>query len=307
MDTIINALCFDTETSGLFKNNETPYSLLQDELDLERPVAFSISWATVRIVVDSVTGVVKPRHTKIGKINDVYLNWESVEGDEAPVVEDLITKLTGITKQKLKTEGIDPIAAIDLLAKEIKNCNLIVAHNLNYDMSILTNSLIRLGVSNDDIVDSLFCIESFCTSHASAVLYGTAITSWYGGPKHVNRLSLQKLYKKFFGKEFENAHTSAADTLALSNCLIQMVNTHNREELQFHLPAQTIVDSIPIDALKSATKEISALGQSSASSFGFARYVLTTHLIASRRLTYISYARHRMLSTCSNWGKPVID
>ena len=113
-------LIFDTETTGLlpkyFSNNDK--NILSNLSILPYIVQFSC------ILFDSKTMKILDKIDSIIKIPD-----------NAVVSEDS-TKVHGITKEDTR-KGVDIITVLDKFNQLFKSCDLLVAHNLQFDSNIL--------------------------------------------------------------------------------------------------------------------------------------------------------------------------
>ena len=79
----------------------------------------------------------------------------------------------------------------------------LVAHNAQFDTSVLRSEMLRHEI-NMDLIDDL---HFRCTLQ----LYKE---------RFLKPIQLGVLYKEIFGEEFENAHNSLADCIACGSCLL---------------------------------------------------------------------------------------
>lgn len=70
-----------------------------------------------------------------------YCEYVQIEGE----IPEVITDLTGITKDQLDTYGVSPIRAAGDWLLMVEMCDYIVAHNAPFDRSFLANFCTNLG------------------------------------------------------------------------------------------------------------------------------------------------------------------
>ena len=168
-------LLFDTETTGLIKNGLVPldrqpqiieyYGMLVDEAGVKQD--------EIELLIDNG----KP-------------------------LEPIITKITGLTERDLRGK---PRFAEVVQQIETFNCRAAtaVAHNLSYDVGVLTFEYKRLDR------DFAFPMSRLCTVEATEHLKG-------------HRLSLSKLHIELFGQDFPSAHRARHDVEALQRCFVEL-------------------------------------------------------------------------------------
>lgn len=118
-------------------------------------------------------------------------------------LSDEVQKITNISPEDLKGKLPFKDHADDVLAI-IETCDTIVAHNLFYDLHVLSVELQRLG-------KSLVCpARRVCTVEDTEHLKGY-------------RLSLSALHEELFGEKFEGAHRAKTDVMAMVRCYNELV------------------------------------------------------------------------------------
>lgn len=178
-------LFFDTETTGLPKNYNAPSS------DLENWSCrlVQLSWIMrddSRNLISQGDFIIKPEGFEIPKeSSDVH----------------------GITTEIAMEKGLDLKKAVYYFLGACKMADVIIGHNVSYDMHVVGAELIRTW--GKDYIESIPTIDTMRES-----VDFCKIPSKYGYkfPK------LMELYKKLFNREFENAHNSFADITATEEC-----------------------------------------------------------------------------------------
>lgn len=115
-------------------------------------------------------------------------------------------KAHGITKEFATAYGVNEAAAVNIFEDMVEVCDLIIAHNLDYDERVIKNSLFHLKLKHDDPFKGK---QKFCTMQASNPI--CRIPKRGGGIKFP---SLMEAHQYFVGEPFENAHQAIHDVLA---------------------------------------------------------------------------------------------
>ena len=181
-------LFFDTETTGLPKDYNAPSSNT-----FNWPRLVQLSW----ILTD------EERH-RIRKRNLIV----KPDGFVIPVDSTLIH---GITTERANEEGIPLADAIEQFKADLEMATFIVGHNVNFDKKVVGAEMIRLGMA-----DEMESKKSYCTMLSSINYCKILGKDGYKYPK------LQELYRKLFGKEFEDAHDALCDTEATEKCFWEL-------------------------------------------------------------------------------------
>lgn len=118
-------------------------------------------------------------------------------------ISPTITKITGIDDAKVADAPKFADACSDI-EKLIASVDVVVAHNLSYDMSVVDFEFQRIGKKVK------WPSRRICTVEATEALKGY-------------RLSLGALYQELFNEEFKDAHRAENDVRALARCYIELV------------------------------------------------------------------------------------
>lgn len=185
-------LIFDSETSGLPKNWRAP---LSDGNNWPRLV--QLSW----ILSD-------------GKFKQEFDYIIRPDGFEIPPE---VAAIHGITTEMALESGYDLKFVLSLFRAFLNVADKVVAHNLDFDRSIVGAEYYRLGLG--EAFEKRFNEkETFCTMKKSTEL--VRISGTHGGgfkwPK------LIELYKHLFNEEFDGAHNSLNDTIACARCYFEL-------------------------------------------------------------------------------------
>ena len=105
---------------------------------------------------------------------------------------------------------------IDDIMSYFKRADLIVWHNVEFDIKMMKRECRRLGVNFD-----WYDVQAFDTMKSTTDLLRIPNPYWYSWYK---RPKLSELYYFLFHKDFEDAHDAMADISATKDCFLELVN-----------------------------------------------------------------------------------
>lgn len=186
----MTTIIFDTETDNLPSN-------------WKAPVTDSAAWPRVM----SIAWQVWDESTKQLMSENYYLIAPPTEGFSPAPPEG---RFNGISDQQATDEGWPLGEIIDRFFADVAKADLLVAHNMSFDRSVLQAELHRMGRLGSVTTTAKF----LCTMQNQAVVNYCAISSGrgYKWPK------LVELHTKLFGEEFDGAHNALGDVKALARC-----------------------------------------------------------------------------------------
>lgn len=183
-------LIFDTETTGLPKNWRAPLTDLKNW-----PRIVQIAWEMYdaeRKLVDSQNLIVKPIGFSIPKeASDIH----------------------GISQERAMEEGVPIADALALFQNAIQNSQAIIAHNLDYDQTVVSAEFLRLKKAIPFTRKKLICTKEEATEFCR--LPGKYGFKWP---------TLAELYDILFDEDFEGAHDALVDVRATSRCFFALVD-----------------------------------------------------------------------------------
>lgn len=166
----------DTETTGLLKNHIKPLNELPEIIEF------------YGAIVDLKTG-------KISSELDTLVKPTRPIPDEP-------RKITGITDETV-AEAPTFLSILPQVDDLFEQAGMLIAHNLSYDMEIISIEYERLGK------EPKWPMVKICTVEQTVHLKGY-------------RLSLTALHELLFGETFSEAHRAGPDTKALIRCAVAM-------------------------------------------------------------------------------------
>ena len=211
------ALCFDTETTGLWENKFAP---ITD--DKNWPYIVQLAWVSL----DMVSGTVVSSNSFIIKlVNDQKIPAES-------------TKIHGITNEDMDLYGIDIKDVFVKFLKDLDETTYLVAHNLNFDQKILRVELYRNKFFK--YVNGNNCIK-YCTMKTAQKLY--RFRSVKTGRVVKKYPKLKELHSFLFHDKLNEdlLHDALADTLVCLRCFYKMVTNKDIKDSNQNLDKISLV------------------------------------------------------------------
>lgn len=180
-------LFIDTETSGLPKNWEKPYSARDNW-----PHALQISW------------LVYTQNGELVKQEDYYIS------DNDFKISPAAQKIHGLTQEFLVANGLPRQQVMAFLTADLMQYQpMVIGHFLELDYHITGVEYYRTGLQNP--VPSL---PAFCTMQAT--------THMVRNPQF-KYLRLGQLYEELFHTTLENQHNALTDARATADCFFELL------------------------------------------------------------------------------------
>lgn len=191
-------IVLDTETTGLPQTYPGQYQIL--------PYFYLDAYDKARLLQIAFSIYEEPNYTLLHTEN-IYIQMDG---------EILNSHIHGITPDFLKDHGIPIDAALKslMLALQTYNVDLIVAHNAGFDINIIMSECQRIGYT-----ELITFLKTNCSMYCTMTKAKEILQLPF-------RPKLKDLYKRFFGKEFENQHTADADVNACFACFQHLQTIH---------------------------------------------------------------------------------
>jgi DNA polymerase III epsilon subunit-like protein len=183
-------LFLDTETTGLPVDYHAPLT------DFDNwPRAVQIAWANF---------------DNAGNFIEKHSHYIFPDGFEIP---EAAAAIHGITTERAQFEGVKIRDILRKLVSDMQSADWVVAHNMDFDASILGSELLRAGYQNHfDTADMI------CTMQASTDFCAIP------GPHGNKWPKLGELYAVLFdGAGIEGEHNAEIDVLACAKCFFELV------------------------------------------------------------------------------------
>jgi DNA polymerase-3 subunit epsilon len=146
-------------------------------------------------------------------------------------------EIHGITTERARRDGETLHLVLSRLRKAFSRAQLVIGHNISFDLSILSNDFNAIGDTMPIDRSSAFCTMS-------------ASRDWCAlkekGPRgRVKNPKLTELYRICFGREFHGAHDALRDVRATKECF-------------FHLRSQGVINVPAVAAASIDDKQVRA-------------------------------------------------
>jgi len=199
------SLIIDVETTGLPIRNGLPYGVNPpyEELNL---------YNNARIVQISMMLCNE-------KLEQIELKDFIIKADNFSINN---SSFHGITNEISENYGIPFSEIVEVIKLYLPKISRVVAHNLNFDISILYSELYRLNMHS--IISDLKSKEMICTMKSTKNI--VKATNNYG----IKDPSLKELYYFVFNKDIENAHNSKYDVI---NLHLSIKNLYDNNKFSF--------------------------------------------------------------------------
>jgi len=207
----MHVLFLDTETNGLPQNRYAPYTSTS-----MWPHIIQISWVVVDTsdwsVIKDEDHFLKPR-----------AKWSSEAERIHQIPESIATKF-----------GKDPVEVFSKLHDDLKNCSVVIAHNLSFDKTAIMSEVHRLYEANTYPTNApLFWtkIKEVCTMTLTKTLCGLT----FKNSKDLKFPRLNELYHRLFKVEYDisgaELHNSKHDTGCLIMCVKELIKLPGFERM----------------------------------------------------------------------------
>jgi len=177
----VKALIFDTETTGMVQFRKPP----EDE---SQPDLIQLGM----LLVETTDWQPRARHSLL------------VQLAEGVRIEPGAKEAHGISEEDCARYGVAPIVACSLFNQTCIQADIIVAHNLSFDTSIMKTALHRIG-NKPHRLDGR---QQVCTKEASTDVLKLPGKYGYKWP------TLAEAYRHYTGDELLGAHDALVDTEA---------------------------------------------------------------------------------------------
>lgn len=217
----MNYIAFDFETTGLPKGRRnskvTPETL--ENFDNCRAVSLSAARFSQRgRLIKTFDAIIRPNGFMIGEDSSA---------------------IHGITHERAMREGRPFVEVFwDFLDFIGPRTTTLVAHNAQFDVSVLQSEMLRHGIPSVHIDNLVFR----CTLE----LYKK---------RFMGTIKLTKLYEDIFGEQFDNAHNSLADSIACGKVYPYLIGQTERDLKNIGVPkiiigASSVASAIGINQYK---------------------------------------------------------
>jgi DNA polymerase-3 subunit alpha len=201
---------FDTETTGLPIFNKTGFYRFPSYKHLNKynpSRVVSISWI-----------LANERREKVKQAYHIIRPLDFIIDNESKAVE-----IHGITSEIAEEKGVPWHTMYDEFIEDLSKCHTIVAHNIQFDVSIMLSEMHRYNKQTG--IETFMDKQRLCT-----MKMGKNTMKQAKSPK------LSELYEFLYEEPMTNAHDASYDTLYCFKCLAKMLE---RQEIEVSLERDT--------------------------------------------------------------------
>lgn len=130
-------------------------------------------------------------------------------------IPDNAIAIHGITNEIAHKEGKPLYDVLHQFLLDTADVDLFIAHNLEFDLNILTHNSKVCGLNN---TFDFLTWNNFCTMRNTVDYCGLE-----GEQVKLKYPKLEELYQKVFGKELENTHNALVDATACKDCFLELL------------------------------------------------------------------------------------
>jgi DNA polymerase III subunit alpha len=217
-------LIFDTETTGIPHNKTAPLT------DLDNwPRLVQFAWQL---------------HNSSGKLLSRNNSIIKPDGFDIPFKSE---QVHGISTQRANDEGQDLNLVLAEFRKDLERANVLVGHNIEFDINIIGAELIRKNLPTEnflalDKVDTGISAVEFCQ-----------LPGGPGGKLKMPRLT--ELHEKLFGKPFEDAHDASYDVAATARCFFGLLQKKVVSTFDGYAPDKIVYEEPDLEAGNSGKRQ----------------------------------------------------
>lgn len=203
-------LVFDTETTGLLPRPDEQ-TLEIDTLPYITQLAFVLYDADACELMRSYNRYIRiPANVRIS---------------------EKITELTGITNEMCEKKGVRIEDAMITLYQAVQEADIIVAHNIDFDMRMVSletkRNIFAIGSAIQDLQPEfhhycgMFKKRLYCTMHETREYVGIRVVSKMTGKPYFKNPTLGELYRKLYGNDATGLHNAFEDVIVCLKCYMR--------------------------------------------------------------------------------------
>lgn len=127
------------------------------------------------------------------------------------------SEIHGISQEVALKNGINAQSAITQFVTALSDCELLVAHNIEYDKKVIFNELKALGLTKK-YFNILYNAPTLCTMQSSTAYCDIR----EGGRERPKFPRLTELYEKLFKKVYPQDHHALTDVEVMKHCFFEL-------------------------------------------------------------------------------------
>ena len=202
----MRVIVFDTETTGLIPSHSPRISSNLGKF----PYIVQLSY----VVYDTET------HKIVHEQDDIIRLPDEVDIPEQSIA------IHGITKKLSKNRGIHMDSALEIFSLYVKNCQCIVAHNIDFDITMIDVDSIRSGLNNPFTSEKIYYCTMNKTKELCNIIRKYRSVGPNGQPRmecYVKKPTLNELHLHLFKRSPKGLHDALIDVRVCLRCFLKVV------------------------------------------------------------------------------------
>lgn len=200
-------LCFDTETTGITPRCQPSFSNIKDW-----PYIVQLGF----ILYDTDENKVLVKHDFIVDVNE--------HGVQIP---ESASKIHGLTNAMCKERGLPIHNVLNCFLHCIQNCDMVVAHNMDFDWDMINAEILRQLIMNNtklerDLIQNTPKIIKYCTMKNTIELCRIEAVNKHTGETYYKYPKQEELHNCLFGSKPNNLHNAFNDVLVCIRCFYKL-------------------------------------------------------------------------------------
>ena len=205
----MKCLIFDVETTGLIKRDKKTGKK-------NYPYVVQLSW----IVYDSDNRMVEKEKDYVIRLPEYVLIPKECE------------EVHGISNRRMRAEGQNVKVVLNYFSKDLNQCDMLVAHNITFDTSVVYEELKRNEMYYS--LKKLSQIRRYCTMHMGKNICCIERKNKETGEIYYKKPKLIELHECLYKTTPKNLHNSLIDVWVCWRCFCSLyfgydlINSKNR-------------------------------------------------------------------------------
>jgi DNA polymerase-3 subunit epsilon len=208
-------IVMDTETNGLPKDYKAS---AEDVENWPRVIQIAYSvFDEAGNLIKMECKLIKPDGWRLMTVEEAYQDGlRRGKSEEDARADSTFWVDKGYSDEKLQTEGVPIIEAMEDFIAERLSAEYCIAHNISFDGKILRAEMVRAGLNGIKFTAKKVCTMMQSTKYCQIPALN--------GKKGIKWPTLTELHFKLFNDSFDGAHDAGADVDACSKCFFELVS-----------------------------------------------------------------------------------
>jgi hypothetical protein len=191
----MNKLVFDTETTGLPKT-----------------ISFNNYYPPEKIEYYNSSRIVQIAYIILDQDNIEVKKFSVIIKPDNFLIEN--AHIHNISQEEAEKEGMSFKDMISIFYEDLKTCDTLVAHNLNFDRNILLSECYRYGLTQ--VAENILLKKQYCT-----MIEGKKRVLEY----NYKYPRLVELYQHLYNQDWVQLHDALDDAIKCKQCYLKLLET----------------------------------------------------------------------------------